>query len=97
MFLSFSFLLSFWVCVESDYSYKRWLDQKASHKRELGKQNWKKVNSDTVFGITFTKDGDLVTCDTDQEVRAAHSDQKMEKYLCNQRFISIYLSISLIT
>ncbi|XP_050125060.1 uncharacterized protein LOC126602276 isoform X2 [Malus sylvestris] len=30
-------------------------------------ENWKKVNSDTVFGITFTKDGDLVTCDTDQE------------------------------
>ncbi|XP_048435612.1 uncharacterized protein LOC103950294 [Pyrus x bretschneideri] len=30
-------------------------------------ENRRKVNSDTVFGITFTKDGDLVTCDTDQE------------------------------
>ncbi|KAM1605708.1 hypothetical protein PS2_026414 [Malus domestica] len=29
-------------------------------------ENWKKVNTDTVLGITFTKDGDLVACDTDQ-------------------------------
>ncbi|XP_048431428.1 protein STRICTOSIDINE SYNTHASE-LIKE 4 isoform X3 [Pyrus x bretschneideri] len=29
-------------------------------------ENWKKVNTDTTLGITFTKDGDLVACDTDQ-------------------------------
>lgn len=32
-------------------------------------ENWKKVNTDTILGITFTKDGDLIACDTDQ-VRA---------------------------
>lgn len=32
-------------------------------------ENWKRVNSDTVLGITITKEGDVVACDT-EEVRA---------------------------